>query len=163
MPIGGGGGDAPPKRKDGRTAIVSGIGPGLGRSIALALAREGADVALAARRERSLRSVAAEIEALGRRTVWEPTDVASAADCTGLVERAIGEFGGLDIVVNSAAAFGRAEPLADGDPEGWHEAMAVSFFGAYMDRSGINGTDWADSDNGHTQAVRIEAITPGDF
>ena len=40
---------------------------------------------------------------------------------------------------------------------------AVSFFGAYMDRSGINGTNWADSDNGHTQAVRIEAITPGDF
>lgn len=52
---------------ENKIGIVSGVGPGIGRSIALALAREGADVALAARSEETLREVAAEVEALGRR------------------------------------------------------------------------------------------------
>jgi NAD(P)-dependent dehydrogenase (short-subunit alcohol dehydrogenase family) len=114
----------------GRVAVVSGIGPGLGRSIALALAREGADVALAARRESTLRSVAAEIEALGRRAVWQPTDVSSAEQCERLVRRARDALGGIDIAVNSAAAFGPRTAFEQADLAGWHEAMATSFFGA---------------------------------
>jgi NAD(P)-dependent dehydrogenase (short-subunit alcohol dehydrogenase family) len=115
---------------EGRAALVSGIGPGLGRAVALALAREGADVALAARRKEHLEPVAAAIQALGRRAVACPTDVARPEDCARIVSRAVEALGGLDVLVNSAAAFGRGEPLADGDPAGWHEAMNVSFFGA---------------------------------
>ena len=114
----------------GRVAVVSGIGPGLGRSIALALAREGADVALAARREATLASVAGEIEKLGRRAVWLPTDVSRAQDCERLVRRAQGELGGVDIAVNSAAAFGPRTTFEQADLAGWHDAMATSFFGA---------------------------------
>ena len=51
---------------EGKVAIVSGIGPGMGRDITLALAREGADIAMGARREKGLVKVAAEVEALGR-------------------------------------------------------------------------------------------------
>jgi NAD(P)-dependent dehydrogenase (short-subunit alcohol dehydrogenase family) len=114
----------------GRIAVVTGIGPGLGRSIALALAREGADLALAARRAANLAPVAAEIEKLGRRALWLPTDVSSAADCERLVQRAVGELGGVDIAVNSAAAFGPRTTFAQADLAGWHEAMNTSFFGA---------------------------------
>ncbi|MFP8876328.1 MAG: SDR family oxidoreductase [Myxococcota bacterium] len=115
---------------EGRVAVVSGIGPGLGRSIALALAREGADLAIGARSARHLEPVAAEVEALGRRCVWECTDVSKPEDCERLAARAEVDLGGIDVLVNSAAAFGRAETLADGSPEGWREAMEVSFFGA---------------------------------
>jgi NAD(P)-dependent dehydrogenase (short-subunit alcohol dehydrogenase family) len=114
----------------GRIGVVSGIGPGLGRSIALALAREGADVALAARSEANLAPVAAEIEKLGRRAVWLPTDVSRAADCERLVGRAVEALGGVDLLVNSAAAFGPRVPFAEAELAGWHEAMNTSFFGA---------------------------------
>jgi NAD(P)-dependent dehydrogenase (short-subunit alcohol dehydrogenase family) len=114
----------------GKVALVSGIGPGLGRSIALALAREGADVALGARREETLRSVAAEVEALGRRAVWRSTDVAKPADCEALAERAAHAFGGIDIVVNGAAYFGRGLPLASGDFESLRGALDVCLFGS---------------------------------
>jgi NAD(P)-dependent dehydrogenase (short-subunit alcohol dehydrogenase family) len=114
----------------GRVAVVTGIGPGLGRSIALALAREGADVALAARSEATLAGVAREVEKLGRRAVWQPTDVSRAGDCERLVQRARAELGGVDIAVNSAAAFGARERFMDSDLAQWHEAMNTSFFGA---------------------------------
>ena len=57
---------------DGKVAIVSGIGPGMGRDISLTLAREGADIAMLARREEKMAEVAAEVEALGRRAIAVP-------------------------------------------------------------------------------------------
>lgn len=113
-----------------RVAIVSGIGPGLGRSIALALAREGAHVGLAARSEDTLAAVTAEVEALGRRAVWRSTDVARPEDCAQFVAHAVAELGGVDIVVNSAARGNTGFTLADSDLDDWRSAMEVSFFGA---------------------------------
>ena len=123
---------------EGRVAVVSGIGPGLGRSIALTLARQGADLAIGARSAHHLEGVAGEIEALGRRCVWECTDVSKPEQCERLAARAEADLGGIDVLVNSAAAFGRAETLADGSPEGWREAMEVSFFGAlYLTQAAV--------------------------
>ncbi len=85
-----------------RVAIVSGIGPGLGKEIALALAREGADVALGARTEDRLREVAGEVEALGRRTIWAPTDVTDPAQRQALVDATVDAFGRVDVLVNNA-------------------------------------------------------------
>jgi NAD(P)-dependent dehydrogenase (short-subunit alcohol dehydrogenase family) len=113
-----------------KVALISGVGPGLGRSVALALAREGADVALGARSEDRLRAVASEVEALGRRAVWRSTDVAVSADCEALAARAIESFGGIDIVVNGAAYFGRGQPLASGDIESLRGALDVCLFGS---------------------------------
>jgi NAD(P)-dependent dehydrogenase (short-subunit alcohol dehydrogenase family) len=115
---------------EGRAAVVSGVGPGLGRAVALALAREGADVALVARSERNLAPVAREIEALGRRVVWQPTDVSRDGEAEALVARAAELFGSVDIVVNSAASFGHGEPAIDGDLDGFRAALEVSYFGA---------------------------------
>jgi NAD(P)-dependent dehydrogenase (short-subunit alcohol dehydrogenase family) len=114
----------------GKIALVSGVGPGLGRSVALALAREGADVALGARSEDVLRGVAAEVESLGRRAVWRATDVARPQDCEALAALAVEACGGIDIVVNGAAFFGRGEPLAAGDLESQRGAFEVCFFGS---------------------------------
>lgn len=65
---------------EGRTAVVTGVGPGMGRDIALGLAREGADVALVARSDRFVPGVAAEIEAMGRRGVPVFGNIADAGD-----------------------------------------------------------------------------------
>src|ERR1041385_5820601 len=78
---------------EGRVAVVSGIGPGMGRDVSLALAREGADIALAARTPASLHSVAAEVRALGRRALCVPTDIAHAKDCKRLADTVRAELG----------------------------------------------------------------------
>jgi NAD(P)-dependent dehydrogenase (short-subunit alcohol dehydrogenase family) len=113
---------------EGRTAIVSGIGPGMGRDISLALAREGADVALGARRESHLVPVAEEIEALGRRAVWVPTNITDPDACRQLAETAADELGHVDILVNNAFRTDTGTFL-DSDLEVWRKSMEVNYFG----------------------------------
>jgi NAD(P)-dependent dehydrogenase (short-subunit alcohol dehydrogenase family) len=88
---------------EGRVAIVSGAGEGIGRSCALALARDGADIALGARRGEQLARVADEVRALGRQAAPVPTDITVPGQCHALVERAATELGRVDAVVNVAA------------------------------------------------------------
>src|SRR5260370_36036016 len=87
-----------------KIAIVSGVGPGLGKEIALAFAREGADVVLGARTEPYLAEVQAEIEALGRRARFAPTDITDQGQCDRLGQTAGGEFGRVEVLVNHAFA-----------------------------------------------------------
>ena|SRR5947209_11944594 len=87
---------------DGRVAIITGGGSGIGRGAALVLAEHGADVVLAGRRPDPLESTVKEVEALGRRAVAVPTDVTRAAACQQLVDTTLREFGRVDILVNSA-------------------------------------------------------------
>jgi NAD(P)-dependent dehydrogenase (short-subunit alcohol dehydrogenase family) len=113
-----------------RVAIVSGIGPGMGRSIALALARAGADVALGARNEASLRAIAAEVGALGRRAVWIPTDITDEEQCRRLVDAAVTELGRLDVLVNNAYAEEDWHDPFDGfEPARWRTPIDVNVFG----------------------------------
>lgn len=113
-----------------RVAIVSGIGPGMGRDISMALAREGADMVLAARGADKLAAVADEVRALGRRAVPVPTDIARAADCQQLVDTAIAELGRIDVLVNNAFK-GGVEPLfADADLAEWRKVFDVNVFGS---------------------------------
>jgi NAD(P)-dependent dehydrogenase (short-subunit alcohol dehydrogenase family) len=120
-----------PARLTGQVAVVTGAGRGIGRAIAVAFAREGADVALAARSAVELGAVADEVKAAGRRALAAPTDVRDEAAVNALVGRAIGSFGRVDLLVNAAgvAAFG---PLAESPVAAWDETMAVNLRGAYL-------------------------------
>lgn len=114
----------------GRTAIVSGIGPGMGRDISLRLAREGADIAMGARSRSALESVAKEVEALGRRAVWLETDLTDKAAPGRLVEKAIAAFGRVDILVNNAFHTGTMTPFESDDLEtGWRDTHEVNLWG----------------------------------
>jgi NAD(P)-dependent dehydrogenase (short-subunit alcohol dehydrogenase family) len=113
-----------------RVAIVSGIGPGMGRDISLACAREGADVVLAARGADKLEAVAAEVRALGRRALSVPTDIASAEDCRRLTDAAQAEFGRIDILVNNAFKGGLEPRMADADTNEWRKIFDVNVFGS---------------------------------
>src|SRR5690349_17607861 len=111
-----------------RVAIVSGIGPGMGRDVSLALAREGADVVLAARGADKLASVAADVRALGRRAVEVPTDIAKDEGCRRLVDAAVRELGRVDVLVNNAFR-GGVEPLfAEADLAEWRKVFDVNVF-----------------------------------
>jgi len=114
----------------GRVAIVSGIGPGAGRSIALACAREGADVVLAARTVGALEQVAAEVRDHGRRALAVPTDVARPEDCRRLADAAQAEFGRIDVLVNNAFRSAPYEPVEEASMDDWRQIFDVNLFGS---------------------------------
>lgn len=113
-----------------RTCIVSGIGPGLGRSVALACAREGADVVLAARSADALEACAAEVRALGRRALTVPTDLAREGDGAALAAAAIEEFGRIDVLVNNAFLSNPTALFEEASLDDWRRMFDVNVFGA---------------------------------
>ncbi|MGW5227357.1 SDR family oxidoreductase [Nocardia niigatensis] len=88
-------------RLDGRVAVVTGAGRGIGAATALALAEAGADVAISARTPAQLDEVAGKIHALGRRAITVPADLSDLSAVTALAETAASELGRIDIVVNN--------------------------------------------------------------
>ena len=101
----------------GRVALVTGGGRGIGRAIALRLARDGADVAVNYRRDAdAAEAVVAEIAALGRRARAYAASVDSLDACAALVESVVRDFGGIDILVNNAGIASRGQSVADTDP-----------------------------------------------
>ena len=113
-----------------KVGIVSGVGPGIGRSIALAFARAGADVALAARSEETLSDVAAEVEALGRRAIAVPTDVTRPEECQRLADATNSAYGRIDILVNNAFTARPIVTFAESDLNDWRAAMEVNYWGS---------------------------------
>jgi 7-alpha-hydroxysteroid dehydrogenase len=89
-------------RLDGKVALITGGGKGIGAAIARAFADAGADVVVTARTESDVESVAADVTARGRRSLGLPADVNDLAVLRELVDRTVDELGGIDIVVNNA-------------------------------------------------------------
>ena len=120
----------------GRVAIVTGGSQGIGRGIALALARAGSDVVIAARTSERIRAVCSEVEALGRRGLAVPADVTKEEDVRRLVQQAQGAFGRLDILVNNVgASYGRTfrrGPLLSLNPRDFDECLAVNLKSVFL-------------------------------
>jgi NAD(P)-dependent dehydrogenase (short-subunit alcohol dehydrogenase family) len=115
---------------DGKVAIVSGVGPGLGQANARALARQGATVVLAARSADYLEQVQKEIEAAGGRALAVPTNLVDGEQVAALVDRTIDAFGRLDVLVNNAFRMDRGEPFESVDLTYWKKVYEVNVWGA---------------------------------
>jgi NAD(P)-dependent dehydrogenase (short-subunit alcohol dehydrogenase family) len=112
---------------DGKVAIVAGIGPGLGREIALLFAEHGASLALGARTVSRCEELAAEI---GDHAMGVALDVTSTESCEAAVAATVERFGGVDIVVNNAFDDGDFRRIMDADLDAWQRTFDVNFFGA---------------------------------
>jgi NAD(P)-dependent dehydrogenase (short-subunit alcohol dehydrogenase family) len=114
---------------EGKTVVVSGVGPGLGREIAAAAVRDGANAVLGARTEANLEKAAAEIDPSGERVAWAVTDITDPAQCERLVTTAIERFGRLDALVNCAALDAVFGGLENADWDSWRQALEINLFG----------------------------------
>jgi len=113
-----------------KVVVESGVGPGLGRAIAVQAARAGADVVLAARTEPRLVDVAKEVTDLGRRAVTVPTDINDDAAATHLADVAMETFGKVDTLVNNAFALPPLGDLAKVDLDLVREGFETNVLGA---------------------------------
>ena len=117
---------------EGRVALVTGGSRGIGRAIALALAEDGADVAVNYRRDKAAADeTVAEIGARGRRGIAIAGSVESLEDCRAVVDAAVAEFGFVDILVNNAGIASRGQSVADTDPAELERVVRVHAFGPH--------------------------------
>ena len=126
-------------RLEGKVALVTGGGRGIGRAIALALARAGADVAVTARSVAEIEAVAREIRALGRKAAALPADVGDRLRVDASVETAGQRLGPVQILVNNAGMAVSAK-LGDIDDTLWDRHLRVNLTGAfYASRAALPG------------------------
>jgi 3-oxoacyl-[acyl-carrier protein] reductase len=119
-------------RMEGKKTIVTGASRGLGRAIALAFAREGADVLVNyASREEQAREVAAAIEGCGRRSVIHRADVSDPVQVQAMVGAALAAFGRVDVLVNNAGITMPKGPLETSEAE-WDRVMAVNLKSVFL-------------------------------
>ena len=105
-------------RLDGKVCIVTGASRGLGRAMALALAEAGANVVAVARSEKAIEETADAVKAHGRRALAVPCDVHDTKSVTAMVERVLGEFGQIDVLVNNAGG-GDMKPIIEMSEDEW--------------------------------------------
>ncbi|MGV9286259.1 SDR family NAD(P)-dependent oxidoreductase [Streptomyces sp. NPDC003719] len=120
------------QRFTGRTALVTGAGSGIGRAVALAFAREGANVVVAGRGREPLDETVALIEEAGGKALAVTADVSRAADVRAVVDAAVDHFGSLDVAVNNAGVFRGGVPLADLAEEDWHTQVDINVTGVFL-------------------------------
>jgi 2-deoxy-D-gluconate 3-dehydrogenase len=115
----------------GRRALVTGAGRGIGRAVAVGLARAGADVAVAARTEDQVREAAAEIEALGRKAAWRSWDLDRVSTLPDLAAQVESELGGIDVLVNNAGV-NIPQKAEDVTEEAWDRVMDLNAKAAFF-------------------------------
>lgn len=115
-----------------RVVVVTGAGGGIGRAIALAFAREGDTVVLAARRVELLRESARMVEGDGGRALVVPTDVTDATSVEALASAVADRFGRVDVVVNNSGIGGPSAPLWQVDPDEWRATFDVNVTGVFL-------------------------------
>ncbi len=118
-------------RLDGKAALITGAGKGLGRAIALGLARAGADVALVSRTRKDLESLASEVRAFGRRALVAVADVTRSTEVDAAVAKTTEELGRLDIAVHSAGGSLRKPSLELTDAD-WDYVIAANLTSTFL-------------------------------
>lgn len=116
-------------RLEDKVAIVTGATAGMGRAISKLFAKEGASVALIARRENLLKELVEEIEADGGKAIYVVGDVTIQEDVDNLVKTTVDTFGKLDIAVNNAGVLDAITPVADVTDELWEKVLNVNLYG----------------------------------
>ncbi len=123
---------------EGKVAIVTGAGRGIGKGIALAFAREGADVVIAELRPKLAKETAEEVRALGRESLAVKTDVRVSGEVEAMVNNTLEKFGKIDILVNNAGVAGTPEVVAHAglpwliEEEHWDATFDVNVKGIYL-------------------------------
>ena len=116
----------------GKVALITGASRGIGKAIALEMARAGADVVLASRKQADLEKVAVEITATGRKALPVAAHIGRMEDINNLVNRAMDEFGKIDILVNNAGTNPTMDPAVDVNERAWDSIMNLNLKGLFF-------------------------------
>jgi NAD(P)-dependent dehydrogenase (short-subunit alcohol dehydrogenase family) len=117
----------------GKVALITGADSGIGKAVAIAFAREGADVVISYLNEDDdARDTAKWVEEAGRKAVVVPGDIKSEEHCKDLVQRAVNELGGIDILVNNAAFQRTYDDIADITAEEWDETFRTNIYAPFF-------------------------------
>jgi len=119
-------------RLNGKRAIVTGAGSGIGRASALLFAREGASVLAVDKTADAVEETAKQVRDAGGKAIALAADAGSEADVQGYVKRAIAEFGGLDVIYANAGISGGLVPLFEQTVEHWQEILRVNLLGPFL-------------------------------
>ncbi|MEW6333241.1 MAG: SDR family NAD(P)-dependent oxidoreductase [Thermodesulfobacteriota bacterium] len=115
-----------------KVAIITGAGRGLGRSVALALARQGAKVVLASRSQDEIDHLAQQLRALRRETIAVPTDVSEEEQVNRLVDKTLETYGTVDILFNNAGVRGPIGPIQQISLSDWEQVLKVNLTSAFL-------------------------------
>jgi len=115
---------------DGKTVVVTGVGPGLGGEVAKLVLRDGGNAVLAARNGEKLAGIAAELDPNGERVAHLPTDIGDVEQCRALAKLALERFGAVDGVVQVAAYDGLLAGLENTGDDDWHAVLDTNVVGS---------------------------------
>ncbi len=119
-------------RFDGRVAVITGAGSGLGREFSLELAKDGARIVVADVNLPAAEDTVVRVSEQGGTAVAVHVDVADAASVEAMVANAIDTFGGIDILVNNAGLVGETLPTHEVSEESWDRVMSVDMKGVFL-------------------------------
>lgn len=114
-----------------KVALITGGGSGIGRAVALAWAREGAQVVVSDVDQKGSEETVAMVEKAGANALFVPADVSKPEDCEALVRRTVDKFGRLDVACNNAGIGGPQAPTAQYPLDGWSQVMGVNLSGVF--------------------------------
>jgi NAD(P)-dependent dehydrogenase (short-subunit alcohol dehydrogenase family) len=142
-------------RLDGRVAIVTGGGGGLGSGICPALAAAGATVVVAGRTKEKLDRVATDVNAAGGHAIAVEVDIADGSSVAAMTERVLSELGGIDILVNNAAVYHR-KPWTEITEADWNQVLDTNLKGYYFCARAAYP---ALKESGHGRVINVASIT----